>query len=91
MKWGNVNIKKKSIIDDKPVFEVVYDSEDKDFSKKVKKITWLTVDPNTNIEVEMVFLDQLITQDKIGFKYNHPDPGFDRDKMKFMTGAAEVG
>ena len=43
------------------------------------KITWIVVDPNTNVEVEMVTLGPLITEDKIGTKFSHPDPNFKRD------------
>lgn len=84
MKWGNVNISKKTVgKDGKIMLEGAVDLDDKDFSKKVKKITWLVVDPNTNVEVELVDLDQLITEKQISPLCNHPDmiPS-KRDQMK---------
>jgi hypothetical protein len=41
------------------VLEGAVDLEDKDM-KKTMKITWITVDPNTNVEVNLVELGHLI-------------------------------
>ena len=56
MKWGNINISKKSTGDDgKLILEGAMDLADQDM-KKTKKITWIAVDPNTNVEVNLVNL-----------------------------------
>jgi hypothetical protein len=82
MKWANINISKKSTgADGKIILEGAVDLEDKDM-KKTMKITWIAIDPNSNIEVNLVNLDQLITKDKISPKFFHADPKFKRDQMK---------
>jgi len=69
MKWGNINISKKTVGDDgKIVLEGAIDLEDKDM-KKTMKITWIAVDPNTNIEVNLVTLGPIITKKSIGPKF----------------------
>jgi len=79
MKWANINISKKSTgADGKIVLEGAVDLEDKDM-KKTMKITWIAVDPNSNVEINLVNLDQLITKDKISPKFFHADPKFKRD------------
>jgi len=65
MKWGNCTISKKDVdANGKITLEGTVDPEDKDF-KKTKKITWITVDANTNFEVTLVELDHLITKKKV--------------------------
>lgn len=65
MKWGNIIITKKDTgADGKIVLEGKLDLEDKDM-KKTKKITWVTIDKNTNVEVNLVELGHLITAPKI--------------------------
>ena len=65
MQWGNINISKKTVgKDGKIVLEGAMDLEDKDM-KKTMKITWITADPNTNVEVNLVELGHLINNAKI--------------------------
>jgi len=82
MKWGNLNISKKSVgKDGKIELEGAVDVDDKDY-KGTAKLTWVVVDPNTNVEVELVNLGQLITEDKIGPKFTLDVKDFKRDQMK---------
>lgn len=65
MKWGNVTITKKVILDDGTVeLTGTVDPEDKDF-KKTKKITWVCNDPDTTVEITLVEYDHIITKRKI--------------------------
>lgn len=82
MKWGNVNISKKTTdAEGKITLEGTVDVKDTDY-KGTMKITWVVKDPNTNVEVNMVNLGQLITKDKISDKYKSDHPSFKRDQMK---------
>lgn len=65
MKWGNATITKIEKTDDGSLtlFAKV-DLADKDF-KKTKKITWVTADEDTTVEVTLVEYDHLITKKKV--------------------------
>ena len=79
MKWGNIKISKKNVgADGKILLEGALDLEDKDM-KKTKKITWVTIDKNTNVEINLVELGHLIPNPKIMSKYNCKDPKHKRD------------
>lgn len=65
MKWGNVTISSKDTVDGQIVLHGTINLEDQDF-KKTKKLTWVAVDSNTNLEVTLVELDHLITKKKVG-------------------------
>lgn len=89
MKWGNVTISKKNVgADGKIVLEGAVDLEDKDM-KKTKKLTWIAIDKNTNVEVNLVELGHLITAPKIENKFNCKDPKHKRDQMKFQAGPVD--
>lgn len=64
MKWGNVTITKKETNGDQIALFGKVDPSDKDF-KKTKKITWVTVDDDTTVEVTLVEYDHLITKKKL--------------------------
>lgn len=65
MKWGNVTISSKEEVDGQIVMHGTINLDDKDY-KKTKKLTWIAVDKNTNLEVTLVELDHLITKKKVG-------------------------
>lgn len=65
MKWGNVIISKKEVTNENSI--ILYgkvDQADQDF-KKTKKLTWITADEATNVDVTLVELDHLITKKKL--------------------------
>jgi hypothetical protein len=64
MKWGNVTITKKESDGDNFVLYGTVDEEDKDF-KKTKKLTWMSANPETTIEITLVEYDHLIMKAKI--------------------------
>ena len=64
MKWGNVTISKKQIDGDKIVLVGTVDEADQNF-KGTKKYSWLTNDPERQMEITLVELDHLITKQKI--------------------------
>lgn len=57
--------------------------------KKTMKITWITVDPNTNVEVNLVELGHLIKNKEIRPKFNLPNEKLKRDQMKFQAGPVD--
>jgi tRNA-binding EMAP/Myf-like protein len=64
MKWGNVNITKKTIKGDQIELEGIYDKDDQSF-KGTAKLSWICNDPATTCEVQMVEFDHIITKEKI--------------------------
>lgn len=65
MKWGNVTITKKEHPSENEItLHGKIDLADKDY-KKTKKITWITADEATNVDVTLVELDHLITKKKL--------------------------
>mmetsp|Transcript_44040 Transcript_44040/g.42624 ORF Transcript_44040/g.42624 Transcript_44040/m.42624 type:complete len:94 (+) Transcript_44040:1374-1655(+) len=64
MKWGNVTITRKEAVDDRLTLFGKVDPNDKDF-KKTKKLTWVSADEGTSVEVKLVEFDHLITKKKL--------------------------
>lgn len=64
MKWGNVTITKKEACGNNFTLWGTVDEADKDF-KKTKKLTWMSADPSTTVEITLVEYDHLINKAKI--------------------------
>jgi hypothetical protein len=65
MKWGNCTISNKEVdANGKITLHGDVNPDDKDF-KGTKKLTWITVDKNTNFEVTLVEFDHIITKKKV--------------------------
>lgn len=64
MKWGNVNITKKTVKGDQIELEGTYDKDDQSF-KGTAKLSWICYDKATTCEVQMVEFDHIITKEKI--------------------------
>lgn len=63
--WGIATIKSTETVDGQFVIHATVDAEDKDYKKK-KVLTWIVVDPASNLEVTLVEFDHLITKKKVG-------------------------
>jgi len=64
MKWGNFNMKKKTVNGDSVSFEAEFLPDDKDW-KSTQKITWLPADESILAKVNIIEYDHLIDVPKI--------------------------
>lgn len=64
MKWGNLVVTKKVAEGNNFTLWGTLDENDKDY-KKTKKVTWISSDPATTLEIKLVEYDHLINKAKI--------------------------